>query len=130
MDVMKWGKITSTVKVDGRITIQFMAVNMGSDLCIVICGGDRPHLGAAGLAQCHASHANPLEMSASVSVMTLLGHKEDQIASLVAARISRGIGTNVAVLCGIHLDDICKTEIESIRRMVDEWCDEFIQAAS
>ncbi|MBP2656661.1 MAG: hypothetical protein H6Q73_4230 [Firmicutes bacterium] len=130
MDVTKWGKITPTIKSDGRIIIKFTAIAMGHDLCIVVCGGDLPHLGAAALAQCCASMENPLEMSASVSVLTLLGHKEDQLVSWVAARISRSIGTNVVVLCGIHLDDICKTEIETIRSMVDEWCDEFIQAIS
>ncbi|MBP2651898.1 MAG: hypothetical protein H6Q74_2723 [Firmicutes bacterium] len=127
---MKRRIIAPAIKSDGRIIIKFTVIDMGLDLCIVVCGGDRPHLGAMALAQCRVSLENPLEMSASVSVLTLLGHKEDQISSLVAARISQNVGTNVAVLCGIHLDDIGKTEIETIRRMVDEWCDEFIQVTS
>lgn len=128
MDVTKYEIITSSTKSEGRITIQFTAIGMGRDLCIIVCGGDRPHLGAAALAQCRPSLANPLEMSTSISVLTLLGHKEDQLASWVAGCISRSIGANVAVLCGIHLDDICKTEIETIRRMVDEWCEDYLQA--
>lgn len=127
MDVTMCGKITSAVKSEGRITIQFTAIDMGKDLCIVVCGGERPHLGAAALAQSRASLANPSEMSASVSVLTLLGHKEDKLAAWVAKRISRSIGANVAVLCGIHVNDICKAEIETIRWMVDEWCNEYLQ---
>lgn len=128
MDITKCEKITPVIKCEGRITIQFTAIHMGRDLCIVVCGGERPHLGAAALAQSRSSLANPEEMSASVSVLTLLGHKEDKLASWVAERISRSSGVNVAVLCGIHLDDIQRTEIEIIRHMVNEWCDEYLQA--
>lgn len=128
MDVRKCEKITPVLKSEGRITIQFTTIDMGRDLCIVICGGDRPHLGAAALAQSRSSLANLAEMGASISVLTLLGHKEDKLASWVAEVISRSIGVNVAVLCGIHLDDIHEAEFETIRRVVNEWCDEYLQA--
>jgi len=130
MDVEKCGTITPVVKSEGRITIQFTAIDMGRDLCVVICGGDLPHLGALALAQSCPSRVNPAEMSASVSVLTLLGHKEDQLASWVAGRISRRIGANVAVLCGIHLDTICEADMQTIHSMVDEWCNEYLQATS
>jgi len=127
MERSKGAEVIALIKAEGRIAVQFTVVQMGKDLCIVVCGGDRPHLGAAAVAQCHPSLANPSELSASVSVLTLLGHKEDKLAASVAERISRKIGANVAVLCGIHVDDISKTEIECVCRLVDDWCEEYLQ---
>ncbi|MBP2635307.1 MAG: hypothetical protein H6Q72_1214 [Firmicutes bacterium] len=124
----KKGQIIPSVKTDGRITLQFTPIHLGHDLCIVICGGDQPHLGAAAVAECHPNLTTSLEMSTPVSVLTLPGHKEDHLASWVAARISRSCGANVVVLCGIHVDNISKTEIETIHRLIDKWCDEYIAA--
>ncbi len=128
MGVIGQKTILPTVKTAGRITINFAAVEMGKDLCVVVCGGDRPHLGAAALAQCRSSLAETQAMSASVSVLTLLGHKEDRLAAKVAKRLAKSLGANVAVLCGIHVDDIAEREIEAVLRMVDEWCEAYLQS--
>ena len=126
MAIKRLNEVVTQIKSEGRISIQFTVVAMGQDLCIAVSGGDRPHLGALALAQCRPSLADPAQVSASVSVLTLLGHKEDQLASVLANQISKLLGTNVAVLCGIHIDDISSADFATVQRMTEQWCQEYL----
>lgn len=128
MDRGKHGCVKTFVKNKGRTTINFTIINMGEDLCVSIYGGERPHLGASALAQCRPSLADSRKASASVSVLSLLGHKEDKIASSIAERLSSSLKTNVIVSCGIHNDNITLDEIQTICCMTNEWCAEFLKA--
>jgi hypothetical protein len=61
-------------------------------------------------------------MSASTSVLTLLGHKEDMLAHRAATRLASSLGGNVVVCCGIHVDAITKVELKFIDEAVDRFC--------
>lgn len=111
-----------------RITLEAVDVPMGDDHCLVITGGGRPHLGAVALAQARPSLRDPSKVSASTSVLTLLGHKEDIVAHRAAERLAAALNCNVAVCCGIHLDAISAVELEFIDRAIDRFCGLVIQA--
>ena len=128
MDRGEHGCIKNFVKSEGRMTINFTVVHMGKDLCVSIYGGELPHLGASALAQCRPSLSDENKTSSSVSVLALLGHKEDKLAASIAERLSSSLKINVAVLCGIHNDDITPEEIHAVCRMTDEWCAEYLKA--
>ncbi len=98
-----------------RIRIEAVTVPMGDDLCVVITGGDRPHLGAVGLG----------EARGSISVLTIPGHREDVIVQSAASKLAARLGKNVVVCCGIHVDHITKDEIEFVIRTIDEFCESF-----
>ncbi len=104
----------------GRIAINLEAVKMGEDLCVVITGGDRPHIGAVGMSIPRPSLADPERVSATTSVFTLPGHKEDEVARYVSHRLAATLNTNVVVVCGIHVDNIQKEELISVQTMLDE----------
>lgn len=106
-----------------RITIEAIDVPMGEDHCVVISGGDRPHLGAVALAQSRPSLRDPATVSASTSVLALLGHKEDILAHRAAERLASALNRNVVVCCGIHVDRISSAELEFIDRAVDRFCE-------
>lgn len=100
---------------------------MGADVCLILTGGERPHLGAVAVAQPRESLAIPGKVSATVSNITLLGHKEDVLARDIAARISAATAVNAAVCCGIHLDSILANEIEDVVAMCNDMLGEIVQ---
>lgn len=114
-------------KAADRIHIKFSVVHMGSDLCVAICGGNRPHIGAVAAAQVRASLADSRNTSATVSILTFTGHKEDEIASRVAKRLAIQLQQNTVVCCGIHVDSITADEIRTVNEMVDEMVEEYEQ---
>jgi hypothetical protein len=110
----------------GRIAIEFTSVAMGNDLCVVIAGGELPHLGAVAVAQARPSLQDKTKTSATTSVITLLGHKEDVVASRVAHTLAARLNKNVVVCCGIHVDDIRPDEMEFVDGAVRRYLENFV----
>ncbi len=113
-------------KQQGRICISIKAHIIGSDLCVMISGGDSPHIGAVTLSVPRPSLADAQKISASTSVLTVTGHKDDDVARTVSHTLASSLNTHVVVTCGIHVDDITETEIITVSRLVNELVDELI----
>lgn len=99
---------------------------MGVDLSVMLFGGDRPHIGAVAVSQSRPSLQYADKTSSSTSVITLLGHKEDQLACEVASRLAVKTEATVSVACGIHLDDITPDEIRTTCQLVDQVVEELV----
>lgn len=96
-------------RTSGRVRLRLRAIAMGNDLCVLLDGGDTPHIGAAAL--CGATFAD---------VLPLPGHREAELAHELAQRLSAALDRTVAVICGIHLDDITREEIDLALRLAHE----------
>ncbi len=96
----------------GRINVRLRALFMGKDLCILIDGGDMPHMGAISLC-----HGNTKEMLQSINIPK---HKEYIITEDVSKRIQQELGYVTCCICGIHITNITKQEIESVVCMSQE----------
>lgn len=94
-------------------------VNLGDDLNVSIGGGSRPHIGAVALAISRASLTDPDRLSATTSVLAVTGHKEDELAKLVAHKLASELGVNVSVSCGIHYDGINEDIAREIEALVE-----------
>jgi hypothetical protein len=110
----------------GKIYLRLQFNKMGVDACLILTGGERPHLGAVAVGQVRESLAVPEQYSSSVSNITLLGH-EDVLARKVAARVAVALKANVVVCCGIHTDNIALEDIQEIERMSMEMVEEFVE---
>lgn len=95
----------------GRIKINLKAFIIGDDLCVIISGGDSPHIGSVTLSIPRASLADAVNNSATTSVLNVLGHKDDEAARYVSHMLSSRLNKNVVVTCGIHIDNITDEEI-------------------
>jgi hypothetical protein len=93
-----------------RIRLRLKAIPMGRDLCVIISGGDAPHLGAVTV--CADKKEPVTEAFAS--------HKDHVVTELAARILRREYDGNFAVCCGIHLDQIEKQEIEDILEMSEQ----------
>lgn len=103
----------------GRFKIRANAILVGEDLIVTIWGGTRPHIGAVAMAVPRSSLRNPDVTSATSSVLTRVGHKEDDIVKGISERLSSELGKVVVVSAGIHFDDITDDEIDIIRLACD-----------
>jgi gallate decarboxylase subunit D len=104
----------------GRVALRMVCVPMGRDLAVTLCGGDRAHIGAVAVAQARASLTPGGGTSASTSVITLPGHKEDDLARTLAARFAARMDAVVSVACGIHMDAISQGELKDILELAEE----------
>lgn len=103
-----------------RFKIEANAVLVGEDLIVSIWGGSKPHVGAVAMAVPRPSLRNPDVTSSTSSVLTRVGHKEDDIVKIISERLSSELGKAVVVAAGIHWDDVTDDEIDIIRLACDE----------
>lgn len=99
-----------------RIDINISAYEMGKDLCVLITGGDTPHLGALTAAS----------QSMAPQTIAFDTHKEYHVTELATRYLLQEYKGNFVVCCGIHLDDINKQEISDVmelaEKMIRELC--------
>jgi hypothetical protein len=110
----------------GRIKINIKVVEIGEDLCVIISGGDRAHIGCVTLSVPRPSLSDPSITSSTTSVLNLIGHKDDEAARYVSHTLSSGLNKNVVVTCGIHVDNITQEEIQTTKGMLKKSTDKLI----
>lgn len=103
----------------GRLTVEATVVRAGEDLCIVLTGGDRPHIGTVTLSVARPSLADATRTSATTSVLNLTGHKDGEAAQYLSERLAATLGATVVVTGGIHVDAIQPEEIRTVLHLVD-----------
>ncbi len=110
------GAVTADlVEESGGFRISAAIRRMGEDLVVTLEGG-RAHVGAIGIAQPRPSLADPNRMSATSSVYTFPGHKEDDIVKTMAQELAGSLECRVVVIAGLHWDSITP---EGIREVVE-----------
>jgi len=103
---------------DRDYRLQAEIVSCGKDLCILVSGGDRPHIGAAALGVWTCGAFNSEKNTATSSVISVPGHKEGQLALEAAEQLSKILKRTVVVTVGIHIKGISP---ELIDKVVEEF---------
>lgn len=103
---------------EGRISILMKAMLLGNDMCVIVSGGDSPHIGCTILSVPRPSLDNRNIISSTESVLNLTGHKDDDALKIVARLLSSGLNKNVVVTGGIHVDNITKEEINIVIKLL------------
>lgn len=111
----------------GRIKISAKALSVGEDLCVIISGGDNPHIGCVTLSVPRTSLSDKNRISATTSVLNLIGHKDDEAAKYVSQTLSSRLSKNVVVTCGIHVDNITTEEIAVVMDLLKELTNTLIE---
>ncbi len=93
---------------------------LGDDLVVLIYGGEKPHVGAVAVGISRPSLENPEAVSATTSVFTFTGHKEDELARKMAHTLASDLQRNVVVTVGIHVDKITPHGIADIKKNCDK----------
>lgn len=103
-----------------RFTLHLTITPLGSDLQVMLIGGDKPHIGAVALAVPHPGLKDPKRIDATVSVLAMTGHKEDELARIFARTLACALNVTVCATCGIHLHQATHKDIEDILCATDE----------
>lgn len=104
----------------GRIEITLEAKRIGDDYLLALTGG-REHIGAVGV-----GHFDEKSLRASSSVLTMPGHREEQLALQGARQVSRATKKTTVFVVGIHLDNISPEEIKEIVSTAEEMIADYI----
>jgi gallate decarboxylase subunit D len=118
--------VTLTVRVAGTL-IRMRTLTLGEDLCVAVSGGDKEHIGAVALAEPRPSLRDREVVSATVSVLAVTGHKEDELARDVARDMAANLNVRVCVTCGIHVDGAGPVKIQEIIEAVGSLTREMIR---
>ncbi len=94
---------------EGRVRLRFRALFVGQDLCVIVDGGDKPHIGAVSMAACHVA----------AETLCLAGHKDDVLSKDISERLQKSFKHTVTCVCGIHIADITKEELRTVFEVVD-----------
>lgn len=114
----------SLIKKTPRFTLEMKVIHMGKDLCVALSGGDAPHIGAVALAIPYPRLSDNNKIDASVSLLNVTGHKEDELARRIAYKLSCACSCTVSVSCGIHLKEASKREISAVLEASEELIEE------
>lgn len=93
----------------GRVQLECEIDFTGSTLCVFLYGG-KAHIGAISLCQ-------PDGISECVE---LPGHREGNLARSLAVQLAKAAKCGVAVICGIHYNNISAREIAEVERLAAE----------
>ncbi|WP_421900382.1 hypothetical protein [Maridesulfovibrio sp.] len=107
-------------KTTSRFTLTMTVERMGKDFNVSLYGGDGPHIGAVALAVPHPGLRDQEKVDASVSMLTVCGHKEDELARRISYALATAFNCTVSVACGIHLDNATPQEIKAVLEVSDQ----------
>ena len=113
---------------DGKYSVSALIVRCGRDVILTVGGGELPHVGASAQVVPRPSLQNPEEISASVSVLCVSGHKEDEFARVAAGRITAKFNCVTCVSVGVHIDSAQKDELLRLQKNLDGLLSDVISA--
>ena len=99
---------------EGKYRVEARGILIGNDLMVAIYGATAPHIGAVAIAIPRPSLREPDITSATSSVFTIVGHKDDVIARREAEGLASCLNRVVVVLAGVHIDQATDTDIERL----------------
>lgn len=91
-----------------NITVQTVLTEEG--ISVTVCGGDRPHIGAVGVA----------DPDGKVTVTEFPGHKEGVVCEKWTAALANAGYLPAVVTAGIHYDGLDRDGIEAVLTLTDE----------
>lgn len=104
-------------------SIQARLTQAGTDLVVVVTGGDAPHVGSVVLAQPGESNRTGV----TCSVLTIPPHKEEAIARPIAEAVSLASGQVTLVTAGIHEEKLDAEGIEVYLRLAEQMATELAE---
>ena len=87
-----------------------------SDVIVIITGG-WDHVGAVGLAVPRPSLLDPDILSATSSILTMPGHKEDVLVKDISERLAAATERNIVVVAGVHYDNLAKADLKILQEL-------------
>ncbi|MDQ1326652.1 MAG: gallate decarboxylase subunit [Campylobacterota bacterium] len=101
---------------EGRYKIVLTSQAIGNDLLVIITGGEEEHIGSVTLKQ----------EKESFQTISKKGHKDYMVSERMTGIIYDKIRKDVLVICGIHIEDATKEEIDILVNNAQKCVDIFL----
>jgi hypothetical protein len=85
-------------------------------VALTLVGGERPHVGAVAIGIPRPSLSRSAQPRATTSVLTVTGHKDDELARPLADALARRSGLTAVVVAGVHVRQPRGRDFERIFR--------------
>ncbi|MCX5894817.1 MAG: hypothetical protein NTZ51_03155 [Proteobacteria bacterium] len=126
MAMQKTNSVTASIG-EGAYQIEAELKRIGNDILVSVWGGTKPHIGSVAVATPRQSLKDPAKISATSSVITMSGHKDDVVAKLFAEKIAAVCNGTSIVTAGIHIDNASKRDIETIVKNCETLCNRLLK---
>ena len=113
---MKWIETIVSDKISGY-SLQGTVIALDNDDVVVVLSGGKDHIGALALAVPRPSLKDQSRISATSSVLTMLGHKDDELAKYASERLAAATERNIAVIAGVHFENLASADLEILRKL-------------
>ncbi len=100
---------------EARVHLRLRALFMGQDMCVLLDGGQKPHIGAMSITSSQETFTHSLPK-----------HKEEQLAQQITQRLHSVFNVTIVCLCGIHVPSITREEIHLVQRLSMELVEKLI----
>mgnify|MGYP004687070377 CR=1 FL=1 len=100
--------------------LKVSAGKIGKDILICLEGGSAPHIGCVVQAVPRSSLTGDGSISATASVLNLIGHKDEFLCRKLAELICSKTGCVTVCTGGFHLDGITGEQIQDVMKVMDE----------
>jgi len=112
-------------KGEGSHRVFLDAILSTNGVILYVHGGNLSHVGGVAVGIPRPSTRNPAQLTANVSVISILGHKDDELARPLADKVARRLNQIAVVIVGIHVDGATSQDLEVVtcnaHAVVDEW---------
>ncbi|AKF25631.1 hypothetical protein YH65_09750 [Sulfurovum lithotrophicum] len=98
-----------------RVTLEFFEI--GNDRLVIITGGEEAHIGSATL----------MDGKKGLQTISKKGHKDYVISEKMASIIYDTIEKDLLVVCGIHIENASKEEIDLLISHTQKCVDIFLK---
>jgi len=99
----------------GRTAANSVGIFMERGAVLCIFGRESPHVGAVALAVPRPSLKDPRRLSATSSVLTVVGHKEDEIVKPLSEEAAKKLNLTTVVVAGLHVEKASDRDIEALK---------------
>ena len=100
-----------------RIEMQYLRI--GRDHMFIITNAEGGHIGAITLAE-----------KRGLQTIGKLGHRDDIVSQSIAKILHAGLGEDITVVCGIHIDHGTKEEIETLVANAQQCATHYLEETS
>ena len=118
----------------GRNRVCCVGITTEEGLIVSVLGGQHPHVGAVALAIPRPSLRDAQKRSVSTSVLTLVGHKDDELAKPISEKIAKKCNQVTVVVVGVHVENASEDDIKRLignsMRAVDKLLTKFEKTCS
>jgi len=98
---------------EGRYKIYISAIITGDGISLTVTGGEKPHVGGMALAVPRTGGWHN-KTACDIWITPRYGHRDSEVADMVARMLCLDTGQTVAVVAGIHIDQADSREIGTL----------------